>query len=292
MILAWAVWAFPAIVALAALVVGLFLGWSVSSDQCKQEFADIMRAQAIDRRAYLGVLRREIANLLIWDDPDRYLALYNKLLAEIDDMRTFGLLEIQHAHARLCKKYPNYLDFDKINLREFVNYKSAYLYGNFEELSAIYRDIIIFTAQKSILEPFWLPAELPNAHELEVLITQVRSVHDTKLKIKLEMADAIFSVFRFGDGIRDMTKGGIVFENSYFSVTSIPDNNEVKYGFTFKHYNEHVISTSFVADKSNIYRSYYRSDADFKTGQSLFDDAQITKSYLPSTILGPASGVN
>jgi hypothetical protein len=69
-------------------------------------------AQAHDRMIYLNTLRRELANHLVWQDPDRYLQLYQLIHAET---ATFKDLQRSQALARLLelsKKYPQYQDFD------------------------------------------------------------------------------------------------------------------------------------------------------------------------------------
>ena len=73
-------------VGLAALIVGFLLGVKFTAKAAAPVMKDIQGTQAIDRANYLFILRRELANILIWRDPQRYLWLYQELSSELSSL--------------------------------------------------------------------------------------------------------------------------------------------------------------------------------------------------------------
>ena len=95
-------------VGLAALIVGFLLGIKLTAKAALPGIKDIQGTQAIDRANYLFILRRELANILIWRDPQRYLRLYQELSSELSSLESWRLEEIKKRLADLCEKYPNW----------------------------------------------------------------------------------------------------------------------------------------------------------------------------------------
>jgi hypothetical protein len=71
-------------VGLVALVVGFFLGAKLIAKGSLPGIKEMQKHQAIDRANYLFTLRRELANILIWRDPQRYVKLYQELCSEFN----------------------------------------------------------------------------------------------------------------------------------------------------------------------------------------------------------------
>ena len=113
------------IAGLLSLVGGFWLGAKLSSKVAIPVLKDRDRTQAIDRANYLRVLRRELANILIWRDPQRYISLHNQLTLDSKSLESWRSEEIQKRLAELSVKYPSYDDFDVIDLREYVLYADS-----------------------------------------------------------------------------------------------------------------------------------------------------------------------
>jgi hypothetical protein len=132
------------LVGIVALVVGFFLGAKLIAKGSLPGIKEMQKDQAIDRSNYLFTLRRELANKLIWQDPQRYLKLFQELSSEFKSFGSWRLEEINKRLAELSEKYPFYDDFDIIESKEYVLYSGDWL--NYEELEARYRDIATFVA--------------------------------------------------------------------------------------------------------------------------------------------------
>ena len=100
------------LVGLVALVVGIFLGSKLVGFVASPVVKDLQKTQAIDRASYLFTLRRELANILIWRDPQRYVELYKELCSEFNSFKSWRLEEINKRLSELSKEYPFYTDFD------------------------------------------------------------------------------------------------------------------------------------------------------------------------------------
>lgn len=84
--------------------------------------SEVSNTQATDQANFLQTLRRELANILIWRDPQRYLRLYRKHHSEVASLGSLRPEEVRWQLAELCKEYPNFSDFDAISTREYVRY--------------------------------------------------------------------------------------------------------------------------------------------------------------------------
>ena len=62
---------------------GAKLGQDAAKNSTNFASRDVRTAQAHDRNNLLNTWRREIANILVWRDPDRYVELYKSLHAEV-----------------------------------------------------------------------------------------------------------------------------------------------------------------------------------------------------------------
>ena len=129
------------LVGIVALVVGFFLGAKLIAKGSLPGIQEMQKTQAIDRANYLFTLRRELANILIWRDSQRYVKLYQELSLEFVSLKSWRMEEINKRLSELTKQYEFYNDFDIIGSKEYVLYSDNW--HNYEELESRYRDIAI-----------------------------------------------------------------------------------------------------------------------------------------------------
>ena len=181
------------IAGLFSLVGGFWLGAKLSSKVAIPVLKDRDRTQAIDRVNYLRVLRRELANILIWRDPQRYISLRKQLTSDCKSFESWRIEEIEKRLAELSTKYPSYDDFDVIELREYVLYADG-VWQTYDELESAYIDIVIFEALSVEADPAWKSAaargfisEL-SLQDTKHLIEYVQMMEDTKLQLRISQA--------------------------------------------------------------------------------------------------------
>ena len=251
---------------LVALVVGFFLGFKLIAKAAQPEIKEMQKNQAIDRASYLFTLRRELANILIWRDPQRYVKLYKELCSEFNSFKSWRLEEINKRLSELSKKYPFYADFDTIGKKEYVLYPDAVSWNSYEELESNYRDLATFVALSLQSNASWQDAKyqidfnftaehVPD--KLEHLLEYVERIEDTKLIMRIDQAmDAYYTM-------RDKETG--MLDNDFFAVKMIyrsrPDN---LYGINIKRTNEFAIYSVFHYDGGGTSTSHYRSDSTFE----------------------------
>ena len=263
------------LVGLVALVVGFFLGFKLIAKAAQPEIKEMEKTRAIDRANYLFTLRRELANILIWRDSQRYVKLYQDLCTELNSFKSWRLEEINKRLAELSKKYPYYNDFDIIGKREYVLYSDNW--HNYEELESGYRDIATFIALSLVTNTSWKDAEyqfdfpftneyVPN--KLEHLLEYVERIEDTKLIMRIDQAmDAYYTM-------RDKETG--ILDNDFFAVKmhyrSSPD---LCYSLHIKRTNEFAIFSTFIHDDGHSTDVYFRSDSTFEKEQLLHSNASV-----------------
>ena len=250
------------IVGLAALIGGFVLGSKSGAKAVAPTLNEVSTTQAIDRANFLQTLRRELANILIWRDPQRYLRLYRDLHAEATSLTSWRPAEVRNRLKALYAKYPNYSDFDAIATREYVLYPDGVSWNDPEELEVRYRDLVIFVALSVIDDPTWKQAASRgfvhkfNEKELEHLSKYVQQIEDTKLRFRIDRAVEIYY------GRRDEETE--LLENDFYSIRPLRHFAENRYGIHLKRTGEFAIYSFFVFDNGKISYSYYRSDPTFE----------------------------
>lgn len=263
------------LVGLVALVVGFFLGAKLIAKSSLPGLKEIDKAQAIDRANYLFTLRRELANILIWRDSQRYVKLYQELCSEFNSFKSWRLEEINKRLSELTKEYPFYKDFDTIGSKEYVLYPDAVSWNSYEKLESNYRDIATFVALSLISNTSWQDARfqidfnftdeyVPD--KLEHLLEYVERIEDTKLIMRIEQAM---------DAYRAMNESGLL-DNDFFAVKmhyrSSPD---LCYSLHIKRTKEFAIFSTFIHDDGHSTDVYYRSDSTFQKEQMLHSNASV-----------------
>ena len=237
---------------------------------------DVRTAQAHDRNNLLNAYRREIANLLVWSDPERYLEFYRTLHAEACTYKDWKMDALQAKHDELAKQYPQYEGFDGFGTRLHVLYADSHG-GWSDDLASRFADITRF--QAIACATYWKDSATwfggpTSDSDLEHLTMYVGKIKDTKFVLRLERAVDDYRVWCEGKGgyplhwdspIEERT-----FDNYSFMVGPIESFGENRYGVRFKDTNEHGIYGSYVfEDRPRVMHSYYRSDAAFQNERLL-----------------------
>ena len=128
------------VVGIVAVIGGFVLGYRLAAWAAVRELRQVENTQAIDRAHFLQTLRRELANILVWRNPKRYLQLYREIHAEVSSLKSWRAEEARTRLSKLCEKYPWYFDFDAIHTREYVLYSDGVSHMTDDELEATYRD--------------------------------------------------------------------------------------------------------------------------------------------------------
>lgn len=250
-------------VGLAALVGGFVLGSKLSAKAVAPALTQVSNTQAIDRANFLQTLRRELANVMVWRNPQRYLQLYRQLNSEVSSLRSWRPEEVRKRLAELASKYPYYSDFDSVATREYVLYADGVSMLGDDEMEERYRDLVMFAALSSIDDAGWKDAfvHTTDNKELAHLTKYVQRIEDTKLRLRIERAMDDNAMARREDA-RNLN-------NDCYSIVDLPHFAENSYGVHLKRTNEFGIYSFFVFDDGRIHYIYYRSDPTFAQEQEL-----------------------
>jgi hypothetical protein len=254
-------------VGIVALVGGFVFGWKSGANAVVPALSQISNTQAIDRANFLQTLRRELANILVWRNPQRYLSLYRQLHVEAKSLASWRVEEVRTRISELCKKYPNYSDFDAVATREYVLYPDGVSMLDDAEIEERYRDLILFVALSVLADESWKDAaakmfvHTTSDKELAHLTEYVHRIEDTKLKLRIEQA-MDHNAWARRDDARNL-------DNDFYAIIDLPHFAENRYGVHLKRTNEFGIYSFFVFDDGRISYSFYRSDPTFQQERPL-----------------------
>ncbi|MGA9659630.1 MAG: hypothetical protein WBQ60_11085 [Asticcacaulis sp.] len=233
---------------------GFMFAAKLAFSNAAEEKWQIIREQAIDRRNYLGAVRRGIANVLMERSPDLYKTCFSQICKRVDDIanKSDELVKAEFAH--IAKKYPIYENFDPFQSYDYVLLADAASMESDDELLERYSDIIYFEGLSAkIFKSWWLFKPVPESQR-EYLSDYVQKYKDTLFLARLKEAETIFQ----------LTRGESVFvDNIIFSIRSVPHIAEVSYGVTFKDTGECGVFSTFYGDDKN-FKGYYRADTSFE----------------------------
>jgi hypothetical protein len=221
--------------------------------------------EANDR--YLEVLRREIANLISRDDPEKMIELYRRAKAQEREMSGSNKSRLHAELTALTQKYPVYDDFDKIATKHFVPYSAEnarWLAEN--ELPETYLDVSKFLSLTRIRDGARHPA-FPDDDD-RAFQRCMQELRDRKFRKSLEAAIDKYYVARqvreeCGSEMRN-------YEDRYIGVFRLQSYADVRYGIHLKDTNEYGVYSFFIHDDSKTSTSYSRSDASFGNEQALY----------------------
>ena len=249
-----------ALVFWAGFALGVRAARGMAADKYKEASRKLLIASAHDRMQLLDAHRREIANLLVWRDPEGFVNLYRELLAETSGYEAWRPEKLNAKYQELAAKYPIFGDFDPFGTRTYILYPEASSSLSDADLSERFGDICRFQSILIVSEEHWdrFKGSSTSAAELEHLIEYVARIEDTKCLIRLRSAMRDYFLAQSPDR-RDGT-----FVYGKTSVQQVPHFAESRYGIHLRDTNAYGLHGIFYHDDGEVFESYYRSDNTFE----------------------------
>jgi hypothetical protein len=220
---------------------------------------------ASDRELMIATFRRELANYLMRNDPDRFLRLYRKAIAAEEAIKKADKDEREAELIIVTKKYPLYQDFDLIGTREHVLYSDALSMYPLEDIEVHYLNLVKFHALQRVLNDHWqFRGQATSEEDLKHLQSYVQKIKDTRFRQRLIRAVGEFFAQRRTD-VYGLPEGQVLYETDTIAVFHVPHFMESRYAFQFKDTNEFGLYSSFYDDdRDKNYQSFYRTDRRFQ----------------------------
>jgi hypothetical protein len=255
--------------ALVCLYAGYAFGGSAASKRAQKLLGwrtdESERIRLTTETRYLEILRRELANVIVSDDPRKMVTAYYKAWQFERGMTAAPSSRVDAELNVLTERYPLYEEFDLLNVRHFIPYRDATDSWDEDTIEERYLDISKFMILTNIKAKSSRP--IFSDEENETLQRSMRRESDRRFCAKIEDAMRIYNVARSADKDRSFER--IDYEDASLSVFPLQHFAESRWGIHFKLTDEYGIYSVFYADNSKAYRNYYRSDNSFQTETSL-----------------------
>lgn len=242
----------------AAFFAGTKFGLAAAADLPNFVSADIARHHASDQSKMLDTWRREIANILVWNDPERYLNLYRSLHLEVKDYGAWKTQVLREKLDGLCEEYPIFTDFDPLGIRPHVLYADESASISIEEFEKRFADLTRYKAFRRWTDKSWGHVTATSETDLEHLTRYAGRLRDTKFLLRLERAMSDYNVWRAAD------HDEFIFEYGNVVIRPVSHIAERRHGIHFKDTNEFGLCCQFASDDGRSSISYYRSNNTFQ----------------------------
>lgn len=210
---------------------------------------------------YLMAVRREIANALMVRDHNRFVQTTIQALREIERIRGLTESEARKEKADFENKYEHAENFTPFPVLEHVLYSDATGNTSYEDLEERYLDMVGYSAIIKVIYPmFDILCWLPSKDHLDHLIEYAKQIDDTLLRRRIRQAMSEYR--KYGQGLSE-------FVTSQFEIKKIYHPVDVRFGIHFIESNEYTIVSYYLFDDGYISDTYYRSDENFQTEQTL-----------------------
>lgn len=254
-------------------VVGCWLTAKGANEKIKQGSWRQENGRASDRASFLFTVSRELANILIWENPDDFLNLYKQLHVENSKYGSWKPEAVQELYDSISAKYPQYQDFDVLGVRRYVLYPGASMMTK-EELAEHFSDITRFIGVLRVTDEHWSNFHATTADELNHLTKYVQKIKDTKFHLRIQRAVEDFYLWR-----RDRDEPSVGFDTPKYSVKDVWHFAENRYGIHLKETNEYGLYSFFVFDDGRISHTYCRSDPSFLQERRLDIDYDVFRHF-------------
>jgi hypothetical protein len=268
--------------AIAGVVFGTWFGFKISKNERTSVVPVIEGLQRhVDEaeHRYLEVLRRELSNEIMKDDPKSMRRALDKAHEYAREMVRSGKERIDAEWKAICMQYPNYPDFDKLGTHHFVPYEEARQSMDTNDLVDAYLDT------SKMMTLLALRSDAMVLHRTEEIQQHIIEAESKQLDVVTKRRnDRLFNK-RIDDAmqrhrIAERAARGVnpeyhfrEYEDTEVDVrrAGIEYSPEIGYGIHFKDTDEFGMHTFYVWDDKVDANGYpkityrnYRSDLSFK----------------------------
>lgn len=193
------------------------LGWRSSE-------SERLRLDAENR--YIEVLRRELANIIVSDNPSKMVSLYRKAWGFEQDMLKADAARVQAEFDVLTNRYPLYADFDLLGTRHFVPYNDAVESCEEDAVAERYLDISKFMILNNINEK----STRPIFSESEDTILRKTMTREIDHRFRARIIDAMdkYDMVRSADKNQQYER--IDYEDRVLSIFPLQHIVELRWG--------------------------------------------------------------
>ncbi|UPK02819.1 hypothetical protein [Bradyrhizobium sp. 170] len=155
---------------------------------------------------YLEVLRRELANVIVSDDPAKMVAAYYKAGEFEREMSASASSRVDAELDVLTERYPIYDEFDLLNVRHFIPYSDAANGCGEDAVEERYLNISKFMILRNVKAKASRP--IFSEKESETLRNSMQRENDRRFRAKIEDAMITYNVARSADKDRSFEREG------------------------------------------------------------------------------------
>ncbi len=239
-----------------------------------QAVDELRRGWSYDQAFCLDILCRELSNELIRRDPDRFVALNEKILDEVQEIQKASKTVVLQQLEGMSGAHFSCRDFDIIEKASFVLYEDAFGYiGDTDVIEKRYRDIRVWCALKAAandaFDRFGYEAPI-TSEEVQRIREYVQMFKDTVLLNHIKAAERDYALYQVYD---HLCEDG-VYKKSEYEVRTLRWIPDLARSFKIRSSGE-VGGTSTWSTDDGSHTSYYSlrsaDSFDFKDCRMLND---------------------
>lgn len=204
------------------VIVG-FLIYRVLDSEHKHVVGKLGRGWSDDQAFCLKVLCRELSNELIRRDPDRFVALNEEILDEVQELQSASKTVVLRQLKEMSRVYFSCREFDIINTASFVLYEDAFnsFWLETDVIEKRYRDIRVWCALEAMTnlgasKRFGYEAPITSG-EVQGIREYVQRYKDTVLLNHIKAAERDYLLY----DIREYLCEDGIYKNSEYEVRDL-----------------------------------------------------------------------
>jgi hypothetical protein len=231
--------------------IGNFFGKRQAKKSADQEIHLMKIYLTVDRRHYMGAVRRILGNEMMRRDHRRFVELKARAVAEVERISKLTKVACEEEFAVFARQHPNLNDFDPFHdLRDHLLFSDDW--SSWETLEQHYLCIVRFSTLQNKLDDNW--SSVPTTREdLEHAREYAQRIDDTRLWLRMKVAMDDWQRYR-----KDATEQ---FEGRDFSLCRITKDGESRVAVEFKNPVEYGLVSGW--------DSYASSDAMFESERGI-----------------------
>ena len=221
---------------------------------------------------YLGVIRRELANLLLESDPLLFDRTYRKAQSMASDLTRADAALVEAEEHALLQRFRHYPDFELIGTWHVVPYAEGRDMISDDQIVDRYLEVTRMLLLLRRRDPYLRDKSLFEERETKAFEDNLRRHLDRRLRKQLEEAMRIYYAYRAGWEAATQDPWSAInqdFRSAELIVTPLQSMMDHQFGITFPKTNEHGVYSFFVFDDGRVHNSYDASDAAYGSRRSL-----------------------